>query len=136
MTAIREPLCLLSWQTLGEKYNTNTELEQHYQRVQELAEERLERANLCLYKGIQPEVWPTGEEDFRSAKTRIQYDPEKLHFAICGSSGSGKSFLINAFCGLKNVDPGATSTGVDETTISVTRYPDPINGAGTLNVPG
>lgn len=83
------------------------------------------------------------------AKTRIQYDPEKLHFAICGSSGSGKSSLINALRGLTNFDPGAAPTGVTETTMSITRYPDPheelphsrfiwfdVPGAGTLNVPG
>ena len=103
----------------------------------------LERA----LKGIQPEVWPT-EEEFRSAKTRIQYDPEKLHFAVCGNSGSGKSSLINAFRGLTNFDPGAAPTDIIETTMSVTRYPDPhdelphsrfiwfdVPGAGTLNVP-
>ena len=103
----------------------------------------LERA----LKGIQPEVWPT-EEEFRSAKTRIQYDPEKLHFAVCGISGSGKSSLINAFRGLANHDPGAAPTGTIETTMSVTCYPDPRDelpysrfiwfdfpGAGTLNVP-
>ena len=103
----------------------------------------LERA----LKGIQPEVWPT-EEEFRSAKFRIQYDPEKLHFAVCGSSGSGKSSLINAFRGLTNFDPGAAPPGIIETTMSVTRYPDPhdklphsrfiwfdVPGAGTLNIP-
>ena len=108
----------------------------------------LERANFHLSKGIQPEVWPT-EEEFQSAKTRIEYDPEKLHLAICGSSGSGKSSLINAFRGLKNHANGAASTGVTETTMSTTRYPDPhkeiprsrfvwydVPGAGTLNVPG
>ena len=112
------------------------------------AQKDLERANFHLSKGIQPEVWPT-EQEFQSAKTRIQYDPEKLHLAICGSSGSGKSSLINAFRGLKNFDSGAASTGVTETTRSIARYPDlhqelphsrfvwfDVPGAGTLNVPG
>jgi ATPase subunit of ABC transporter with duplicated ATPase domains len=98
--------------------------------------------------GIQAKVWFTPEE-FQSAKTRIQYDPEKLHFAICGSSGSGKSSLINAFRGLKNSDPRAALTGVIETATYVNRYPDPhselpysrfiwfeVPGAGTLNIPG
>jgi hypothetical protein len=113
------------------------------QEQEQQARNILERA----LKGIQPEVWPT-EEQFRSAKTRIQYDPEKLHFAVCGSSGSGKSSLINAFRGLTNKELGAAPTGPTETTTSVTRYPDPhdelphsrfiwfdIPGAGTLNVP-
>ena len=115
------------------------------QEQEQKAKKDLERA---LYQGIQPEVWPT-EEEFRLAKTRIQYDPEKLHFAICGSSGSGKSSLINALRGLTNFDTGAAPTGVTETTMSITRYPDPheelphsrfiwfdVPGAGTLNVPG
>ena len=115
------------------------------QEQEQKAKKDLERA---LYQGIQPEVWPT-EEEFRLAKTRIQYDPEKLHFAIYGSSGSGKSSLINALRGLTNFDPGAAPTGVTETTMSITRYPDPheelphsrfiwfdVPGAGTLNVPG
>jgi putative ribosome biogenesis GTPase RsgA len=80
----------------------------------------LERSQDQLTKGIQPEVWPT-EDEFQSVKTRIRYDPEKLHFAICGSSGSGKSSLINAFRGIKNADPGAARTDVIETTTSVTR---------------
>ena len=115
------------------------------QEQEQQAKNDLERA---LSKGIQPEVWPT-EAQFQSAKIRIQYDPDKLHFAICGNSGSGKSSLINAFRGLANFDPGAAPTGVIETTTSITRYPDPHNelphsrfiwfdipGAGTLNVPG
>ena len=98
---------------------------------------------------IQPELWPT-QEEFESAKARIKYDPGKHHFAVCGSSGSGKSSLINALRGLKNFEPGAASTGVYETTMSFTRYPDPhqefprsrfvwseVPVAGTLlNVPG
>ena len=113
------------------------------QEQEQQARNDLERA----LKGIQPEVWPT-QEQYRSAKARIQYDPEKLHFAVCGSSGSGKSSLINAFRGLRNKEPGAAPTDIIETTMSVTRYPDPrdqlphsrfiwfdIPGAGTLNVP-
>jgi hypothetical protein len=104
-----------------------------------------------LEKGpIQPKIWPTKEE-FQLAKKRIQYDPEKLHFAVCGGSGTGKSSLINSFCGLKNKSSTgkAAGTGVDETTMAITRYPDPREelpykrfvwydcpGAGTLKTPG
>ena len=97
---------------------------------------------------IQPEVWPTKKE-FQLAKKKIQYDPEKLHFAVCGGSGTGKSSLINAFRGLKNNNSQAAHTGVDETTTVITRYPDPREelpykrlvwydcpGAGTLKIPG
>jgi Interferon-inducible GTPase (IIGP) len=109
----------------------------------------LHQAEFYQEKGpIQPEVWPTKEE-FQLAKKGIQYDPEKLHFAVCGGSGAGKSSLINAFRGLKSNSPQAARTGVDENTIAITRYPDPRKelpykrfvwydcpGAGTLKTPG
>ena len=66
-----------------------------------------------------------------------------------GSSGSGKSSLINAIRGLENGSPEAAPTGIVETTIAITRYPDPRSelsfkrlvwfdcpGAGTLEIPG
>ena len=59
------------------------------------------------------------------AKNRIQYDPEKLQIAVCGLSGSGKSSLINAFRGLKKNSREAAPTGVVETTMAITRYPEP-----------
>ena len=115
---------------------------------EEQVQKDLEQANFYLEKGIQPEVWPT-EEEFQLAKNRIQYDPEKLHFAVCGSSGSGKSSLVNAFRGLKNNSQQAAPTGVVETTKAITRYPEPrielpykrlvwfdCPGAGTLEIPG
>ena len=115
---------------------------------EEQVEKDLQQAKFYLEKGIQPEVWPT-EEEFLLAKKRVQYDPEKLHFAVCGSSGSGKSSLINAFRGLKNNSRQAAPTGVVETTIDITRYPEPRQelpynrlvwfdcpGAGTLEIPG
>jgi energy-coupling factor transporter ATP-binding protein EcfA2 len=83
-----------------------------------------------------------------AAKERIQYHAERLHFAICGASGSGKSSLINAFRGLWTDDPDAAAVGNNETTLGVTRYPDPrqelpyprfvwcdVPGAGTFNIP-
>ena len=115
---------------------------------EEQVQKDLQQAKFYLEKGIQPEVWPTKEE-FQFAKNRIQYDPEKLHFAVCGSSGSGKSSLVNAFRGLKNSNSQAARTGVVETTMAITRYPDPRKelpykrlvwfdcpGAGTLDIPG
>ena len=118
------------------------------QKREEQVQKDLQQAKFYLEKGIQPEVWPT-EEEFLLAKKRVQYDPEKLHFAVCGSSGSGKSSLINAFRGLKNNSRQAAPTGVDETTKAITRYPEPRKelpynrlvwcdcpGAGTLEIPG
>ena len=118
------------------------------QKREEQVQKDLKQAKFYLEKGIQPEVWPT-EEEFQLAKNRVQYDPEKLHFAVCGSSGSGKSSLINAFRGLKNNSRQAAPTGVVETTKAITRYPEPRQelpykrlvwfdcpGAGTLEIPG
>ena len=117
---------------------------------EEEVQKDLEQAKFYLERGIQPEVWPTKEE-FQLAINRIQYDPEKLHFAVCGGSGSGKSSLVNAFRGLKNnlKDSQAAPTGLVETTKVITRYPDPRKelpygrlvwfdcpGAGTLEIPG
>ena len=45
---------------------------------------------------------PTWRRRFSVAKNGVQCDSEKIHIAACGSSGSGKSSLINAFRGLKN----------------------------------
>jgi hypothetical protein len=118
------------------------------QKREEQVQKDLQQAKFYLEKGIQPEVWPT-EEEFQLATNRIQYDPEKLHFAVCGSSGSGKSSLINAFRGLKNNSLQAARTGVFETTTVITRYPEPRKelpynrlvwfdcaGAGTREIPG
>ena len=115
---------------------------------EELLKKDLQQKTFYLDRGIQPKVWPTDEE-FQLAKSRIEYDPEKLHIAVSGNSGSGKSSLVNAFRGLKNNKSGAAPTGVIETTKVITRYPDPRNGlpfrrlvwfdcpgAGTLEIPG
>ena len=72
-----------------------------------------------------------------------------MHLAICGSSGAGKSSLINAFRGFANHAAGAAPAGVVETTTAINRYPDTraefphshfvwfdVPGAGTLNIPG
>ena len=65
------------------------------------------------------------EKIFDLLKLEFNMTPRNFTLPFPEARGSGKSFLINAFRGFKNVDPGATSTDVDDTTISVTRYPDP-----------
>jgi ABC-type transport system involved in cytochrome bd biosynthesis fused ATPase/permease subunit len=102
-----------------------TQSQPHQLEVQRYLHPSSSQVEFYLEKGpIQPEVWPTKEE-FQLAKKRFQYDPETLHFAICGGSGSGKSSLINAFRGLKSNTPQAARTGIDEITMAITRYPDP-----------
>ncbi|CAM6093352.1 unnamed protein product [Calypogeia fissa] len=99
-----------------------------------------EAAKNALQEGIQPVEWPT-QEEYDAAMKQIKNDPGKFHFAICGSSGSGKSSLVNAFRGLTTNHPHAAKVGVTETTTEIGRYPDPhllsqyvwydIPGAGT-----
>ncbi|KAH7890528.1 interferon-inducible GTPase-domain-containing protein [Phlebopus sp. FC_14] len=106
-------------------------------KAQEDAEDRLR-------KGIQPVVVPS-LDDVVKAKKNIEYKDGIFHFAVAGVAGSGKSSLINAFCGRRNKDAGAAPAGVTETTLVVHRYPDPntqnpfvwydLPGAGTLNIP-
>ncbi|PBK73321.1 hypothetical protein ARMSODRAFT_1062933, partial [Armillaria solidipes] len=69
----------------------------------------------------------------------------KFHLAIAGSSGSGKSSLVNAFRGIWDDEEGAAPTDIVETTSVVTPYPDPnpanpfiwfdVPGSGTLSCP-
>ncbi|KAF8243438.1 hypothetical protein K440DRAFT_511307, partial [Wilcoxina mikolae CBS 423.85] len=48
-----------------------------------------------------------------------------VNIAICGTAGSGKSSLINAFRGLRNNDIGAAATGSTETTLETSSFSDP-----------
>lgn len=118
------------------------------QEEEERVKKALDQTNAWLSIGIQPEVWPT-EEEFNLAQARIEYNPEKVHLAICGSSGAGKSSLINAIRGLANHNAGAAPAGIVETTMTIKRYPDArtefpyshfvwfdVPGAGTLEIPG
>ncbi|KAI5984424.1 hypothetical protein EDD15DRAFT_2521615 [Pisolithus albus] len=85
--------------------------------IRQEAEERLQR-------GIQPVVIRTLDE-IASAKTRVQYEQGRLHFAVAGVTGSGKSSSINAIRGVENRHQHAAETGVVETTVTNGQYPDP-----------
>ena len=117
-------------------------------REKEQLEKKAKDALHNLNHGIQPVVWPTAEE-LAAAKARAGYREDRLHFAVCGPSGSGKSSLINALRGLRNNQEGSAKTGVVECTAAMQRYPDPrkkmpyprfvwydIPGAGTSKIPG
>jgi GTP-binding protein EngB required for normal cell division len=85
------------------------------------------------------------DEEIQLARHRVQYVEGLFHFAVTGVSGAGKSSLINSFRGIRNRDQGAAPTGVVETTIYITRFPDPspqnpfvwydVPGSGTLSTP-
>jgi GTP-binding protein EngB required for normal cell division len=123
------------------------------------ARSRVKDALVALRQGRRPVVGSsssTGERFKKvillassraAARKRIQYEPGKFHVAVCGTSGSGKSSLINAFRGVRPRDASAARVGVTETTLQVTRYPDPrselpysrfvwydLPGAGTVAV--
>ncbi|KIJ09120.1 hypothetical protein PAXINDRAFT_26335, partial [Paxillus involutus ATCC 200175] len=109
------------------------------------AKKAQQEAEEHLKNGIQPVVVPSHEE-VEAAKRRVQYMEGLFHFAVAGVAGGGKSSLINAFRGLENRDTalGAAPTGVTETTLAISRLPDPnqarpfvwydIPGAGTLKI--
>ncbi|KAF9061433.1 interferon-inducible GTPase-domain-containing protein [Rhodocollybia butyracea] len=92
--------------------------------------------------GIPLAELPTREER-EETERRYHYRRDRLHIAIAGFTGTGKSSLINAFRGLKDIHKDAAATGHNETTKYVGRYPDPklpvvwfdVPGAGTLNTP-
>ncbi|KAG7442609.1 P-loop containing nucleoside triphosphate hydrolase protein [Guyanagaster necrorhizus] len=94
-------------------------------------------------KGIRPVEWPSREQF--EANKRLFYQEGKFHLAIAGSSGSGKSSLVNAFRGVWDDDEDAAPTDIVETTSVVTPYPDPnpnnpfvwfdVPGSGTLSCP-
>ncbi|KAF9059575.1 interferon-inducible GTPase-domain-containing protein, partial [Rhodocollybia butyracea] len=83
--------------------------------------------------------------DFERTKLERQYIEDRIHFAIAGVAGSGKSSLINAFRGISKGAASAADTGVVETTYNIGRYEDPnpdrsrfvwydIPGAGTASI--
>ncbi|XP_051878254.1 interferon-inducible GTPase 5-like [Pristis pectinata] len=68
----------------------------------------------------------------------------KLHIAVTGESGAGKSSFINAMRGLRGCDEGAAKIGNTETTMEPTQYKHPsfpevsfwdLPGVGTVNFP-
>ncbi|KAF5386317.1 hypothetical protein D9757_008611 [Collybiopsis confluens] len=63
--------------------------------------------------------------EFEQTELERQYVEGRLHFAIAGTAGSGKSSLINAFRGVSKGTASAAATGVVETTTSIGRYDDP-----------
>uniref|UniRef100_H3A8X5 IRG-type G domain-containing protein n=1 Tax=Latimeria chalumnae TaxID=7897 RepID=H3A8X5_LATCH len=61
----------------------------------------------------------------------------KLHIAITGESGSGKSTFVNVMRGVDDEDEGAAKTGVTETTKKPTNYPHPKHPSVNLwDLPG
>jgi hypothetical protein len=83
-----------------------------------------EEAERQLREGTRPVVTP-GPEEYNASKAKIQHTQGLFHVGISGIAGSGKSSLVNGFRGKHNMDSDAAAVGVNETTLTVTRYPDP-----------
>ncbi|PCH37657.1 hypothetical protein WOLCODRAFT_160936 [Wolfiporia cocos MD-104 SS10] len=110
--------------------------EEAKQKLEEVrkAKEAVERE---LREGIRPVNIPTRDE-FDETRRRLQYQDGLFHFAVAGTSGSGKSSLINALRGLRPKGPNAAGVGVIETTLQAARYPDsdPANPFVWYDIPG
>jgi GTP-binding protein EngB required for normal cell division len=83
---------------------------------------------------------PITTEQIDAARKRYHYQDHLFHVAVAGVAGAGKSSLVNAFCGLRDIDNGAAHTG--DPTRDVSRYSGqpPVvwydfPGAETRNVP-
>ena len=66
---------------------------------------------------------PTPEE-IEVARKNLGYKEGYFHFAVAGSSGCGKSSLINAARGKGDREKDSAKTGIVETTTKISRYPD------------
>jgi GTP-binding protein EngB required for normal cell division len=113
-----------------ETQNIQAQWTQGIQEVNHLKEElkthqkEAQKIQTQLMQGIQPQFYAT-MQDIEDARKTIQYDPENLHLAIAGHSGTGKPSLVNAFRRISDIHPQAAKTGVTETILLVGRYPDP-----------
>ena len=143
-----EEIAQQATQQAEEALQRMAEADENAREAQEEAGRAIARKDKTLQfyeAGIQPADIPS-EEEIQVMKNKIQYDENIFHIAIAGTSGSGKSSLINAFRGLRSTSPGAAPTGVMETTTEMARYPPSnsehplawfdIPGAGTHQVSG
>ncbi|KAF9045552.1 interferon-inducible GTPase-domain-containing protein [Panaeolus papilionaceus] len=94
--------------------------------------------------GIPPQFLPAGAEKERFRQL-YGVDSQKVNIGVVGTSGTGKSSLLNSLRGLTPRSQGAAATGINETTNKVQGYPDTRNpniiwydvpGANTTRVKG
>ena len=80
------------------------------------------------------------QEQYEKMYRELNFEEGKVHIAIIGGTGVGKSSLVNAFRGLKDKAPDAAPVGEKDCTKTATHYVDPrfpwivwfdIPGAGT-----
>ncbi|KAI8986577.1 interferon-inducible GTPase-domain-containing protein [Pilobolus umbonatus] len=97
----------------------------------------------CLFNGSAPPFIAASEETLAEAKEKIGLDTINFYnVAVVGSSGTGKSFIVNAIRGHMNTGKGSARVGETETTRKPTGYHHPyfknlmiwdMPGVGTSN---
>lgn len=80
-------------------------------------------------------------DEIRTAMKRLDYRDKHFHIAVAGTTGVGKSALVNALQGLHPHQQGSAQEGTTETTMEIARYEAgdelvfyDIPGAGTQRI--
>lgn len=64
----------------------------------------------------EPDPEQTDPSFIENERRRENIETDRLHIAVCGQTGSGKSSVTNALRGIRNSQAGAAATGTTETT--------------------
>ncbi|KAK2122378.1 interferon-inducible GTPase-domain-containing protein, partial [Fusarium oxysporum II5] len=82
--------------------------------------------------GVDGVLWVFGSTDatplrldptiINKGRAKENFEKGRIHIAVCGQSGSGKSSVINALRGIQNSQVGAAPTGTTETTQTRSTY--------------
>jgi hypothetical protein len=82
--------------------------------------------------GVNGTLWLFGSVDatplrldptiINKGRAKENFEKGRIHIAVCGQSGSGKSSVINALRGIQNSQVGAAPTGTTETTQTRSTY--------------
>jgi predicted GTPase len=82
--------------------------------------------------GVNGVLWVFGSADatplpldptiINKGRAKENFEKGRIHIAVCGQSGSGKSSVINALRGIRNSQMGAATTGTIETTQTRSAY--------------
>jgi hypothetical protein len=103
--------------------------------------------SLCTWAFGSREANPAHTDSgfIESERRKENFEPNRVHIAICGQTASGKSSIANALRGMRNGQEEAANTGTTETTTSRATYPahatiSPITlhnipGSGTRHTP-
>ena len=62
--------------------------------------------------------------EYEKMKQELYFEYDKIHIAVIGGTGVGKSSLVNGLRGLRDREPGAAPVGETDCTKSINRYED------------